>query len=170
MVTCTPVSGQSSYHRNVGRSQSLLGDYRLNMDTVNYLRPDTPTPNFQPTLSLSDFDRVTLEQMGLSPGQLEPPSSVAVQERVETPVPQRGIGGDRSGSGSGRDGGGGGGCGLSVYNSIEESIDVAKAWDAITSDAAIGMEAGFWARILEAFNNFKPDDAPPWKSDQIRKM
>ncbi|XP_042043798.1 probable H/ACA ribonucleoprotein complex subunit 1 [Salvia splendens] len=103
--------------------------------------------------------------------------------RVETPVPTRGGSGSRGGggrgggggcgtghvggrtgsgvgilsgegSGTGGSGGPGSGSNRGKQYTKDESIAVAKAWDAITSDTVVGTdqaEGSFWRRVMFAY-------------------
>ncbi|XP_047940474.1 U3 small nucleolar RNA-associated protein 25-like [Salvia hispanica] len=97
-----------------------------------------------------------------------------------------GGGGDRSGGRGGGGGGGRGGCGggdgdgdgdggggrQSTYYSNEESIAVARAWYAVTTDSIVGTDQTdvcFWNRVLDVYNEFKPDGSVERTTSQIRK-
>ncbi|XP_042031919.1 glutathione S-transferase T3-like [Salvia splendens] len=56
--------------------------------------------------------------------------------------------------------------------SKDESIAVAKAWDAITSDPVVGTDhesGSFWRRVMMAYEELKPDGAEKRDPEQIRK-
>ncbi|XP_047965126.1 RGG repeats nuclear RNA binding protein B-like [Salvia hispanica] len=85
-----------------------------------------------------------------------------------------GRGGGRSGGRRGGGGRGGGGSGgrRSTYYSNEESLAVARAWSAVTTDSIIGTDhtdVCFWNRILDVYNEFKPDGSVERTASQIRK-
>ena len=132
--------------------------YRPNMYAVNSPPIDTTTIFVPPTQSLTDFDSLTLEQMGISPGRWEnhvpPLSSAPVQGRVETPALNR-RGGRWVAAAVGEGEAAGGGMGV-VFYSMEEFVVVARVWCAITEDPAVGTKtkSNFWARVTAAYNEF----------------
>ncbi|XP_042032199.1 glycine, alanine and asparagine-rich protein-like [Salvia splendens] len=118
----------------------------------------------------------------------------------DTPVATRGGGSDGGGGGGGcRDGGGGsgnvsgaGGSGSGIWSATggassdsvpagrqkathytkEESVAVARAWDAATSDPKVGTdqnEVSFWKRVVAAYNEFKPRGAKSRDAEQLCK-
>ncbi|XP_042008913.1 glutathione S-transferase T3-like [Salvia splendens] len=110
----------------------------------------------------------------------------------DTPVATRGGGsGGCGGGGSGYVGGGGGsGSGVgfatgrassgslpagrqkATHYTKEESVVVAMAWDAATSDPIVGTDQNalsFWKRIVAAYNEFKPRGAKSRDAEQLHK-
>ncbi|XP_047979227.1 glycine, alanine and asparagine-rich protein-like [Salvia hispanica] len=82
-----------------------------------------------------------------------------------------GKGGRGGGGGGGGDGDGGGGR-RSTYYSNEESIAIARAWYAVTTDSIIctdQTDVCFWNRILDVYKKFKPDGSVERTASQIRK-
>ncbi|XP_042024795.1 GPI-anchored hemophore cfmA-like [Salvia splendens] len=84
--------------------------------------------------------------------------------------------GNVSGAGSGGGGSGSGsmeaGNRRGVHYTTAESIAVARAWDAATSDPIVGTdqtEVSFWKRVLLAYNDFKPRGARERDAEQLRK-
>ncbi|XP_042056158.1 glutathione S-transferase T3-like [Salvia splendens] len=76
------------------------------------------------------------------------------------------------GSGTGGSGGYGSGSNRGKPYTKDESIAVAKAWDAITSDPVVGTdqaEGSFWRRVMFAYEEFKPDGAERRDPEQLRK-
>ncbi|XP_047953874.1 glutathione S-transferase T3-like [Salvia hispanica] len=60
----------------------------------------------------------------------------------------------------------------STHYTKAESIVVARALDAVMSDAPVGTnhtELSFWRRVLVAYDDFKPRGAVPREPDQIHK-
>ncbi|XP_047948916.1 putative cryptochrome DASH, mitochondrial [Salvia hispanica] len=86
-------------------------------------------------------------------------------------------GGGRGGGDGDGDGSGSGGSESAVtsrggHYTKDESIAVARAWDAVTSDPCVGTdqtEMGFWKRVLLTYNEFKPRGAKPRDAEQLRK-
>ncbi|XP_042003636.1 glutathione S-transferase T2-like [Salvia splendens] len=59
-----------------------------------------------------------------------------------------------------------------IHYTKAESVAVARAWDAATSDPVVGTdqtEFSFWKRVVQAYNEFKPRDALPRDGEQLRK-
>ncbi|XP_047949430.1 keratin, type I cytoskeletal 10-like [Salvia hispanica] len=82
--------------------------------------------------------------------------------------------GRRGGGRGGGDGGGGDGGGnrRSTYYSNEESFAVARAWYAVTADSIVGTDQTdvcFWNRVLDVYNEFKPDGSVERTASQVRK-
>ncbi|XP_042009224.1 rRNA 2'-O-methyltransferase fibrillarin-like [Salvia splendens] len=74
------------------------------------------------------------------------------------------------GSGTGGSGGSGSGSNRGKPYTKDESIAVAKAWDAITSDPVVGTdqaEESFWRRVMFAYEKFKPDGAERRDPEQL---
>ncbi|XP_042008992.1 uncharacterized protein LOC121757529 [Salvia splendens] len=63
---------------------------------------------------------------------------------------------------------GGGG---TLYKEVE-SVAIARAWDAVTTDAIVGTDqinVCFWKRVLAVYNGFKPPGSAERTHDQVRK-
>ncbi|XP_042042604.1 glutathione S-transferase T3-like [Salvia splendens] len=76
------------------------------------------------------------------------------------------------GSGTGGSGGSGSGSNRGKLYTKDESVAVAKAWDAITSDPVVGNdqhEGSFWRRVTDAYEELKPEGAESRDPEQIRK-
>ncbi|XP_047961489.1 translation initiation factor IF-2-like [Salvia hispanica] len=197
--------GQSSAYqqRYAGRTQPGTGDYRPNMDAINFPSQFQSSP-FQSCHSpLDESDRFTWEQLMGSPD-----TPLPTLGRVETGRGGGGrSGGGRSGGGNGgRRGGGGGHGGGSARGGGDgdggqgggrggrgdggggqegggggrrgflytdaESIAIARAWDAVTTDAIVGTDQTdlcFWRKVLVVYNEFKPSGSVDRTPDQIRK-
>ncbi|XP_047949204.1 cold shock protein 2-like [Salvia hispanica] len=207
--------GQSPAYqqRYAGRTQPGTGDYRPNMDAINFPSQFQSSP-FQSSQSpLDESDRFTWEQLM---GSHDTPTTMP--SRVETGRGGGG-GGGRSGGGNGRRrGGGGGGRGggsargggngdggqqggrggrgqgdggdgqeggggghgdgdggrgrRGFLYTDAESIAIARAWDAVTTDAIVGTDQTdlcFWRKVLVVYNEFKPPGSVDRTPDQIRK-
>ncbi|XP_042012068.1 translation initiation factor IF-2-like [Salvia splendens] len=177
---------QPSQQRNLVRQPSGFGDYRPNMDVINNPSQQFQSSQFQYSPSpLSESDRYTWEQLMGTP---ETPTSGSVEMEAPTGGRRTGGGGRRGGGGSGRRGGGGGGRGGrehgptgggrggdrepatgdgrgggdrrgEKYND-DESLAVARAWEAVTTNPVIGTDQTdicFWRRVLTVYNGFKPE-------------
>ncbi|XP_042029901.1 alanine and glycine-rich protein-like [Salvia splendens] len=76
------------------------------------------------------------------------------------------------GSGTGGSGGSGSGSNRGKPYTKDESIAVAKAWDAITSNPVVGTDqadGSFWRRVMFAYEEFKPDGTERRDPEQLRK-
>ncbi|XP_042009288.1 zinc finger protein ZIC 2-like [Salvia splendens] len=124
-------------------SRSAFGDYRPNLDALNDPRPETPLHSSKSPLT--DADRDALEtMMGLLSPSVPDTPAVAVAAAGESSGGGRGGSHGDSGAGGGGGGGdeGGGseaavsgaGGGRAVHYTKAESLAVARAWDAVTSD------------------------------------
>ncbi|XP_042005690.1 calpain small subunit 1-like [Salvia splendens] len=87
-----------------------------------------------------------------------------------------GAGGSGSGVGSATGGASSGsvpaGRQKATHYTKEESVAVARAWDAATSDPIVGTDQntlGFWKRVVSAYNELKPRGAKSRDAEQLRK-
>ncbi|XP_042009100.1 uncharacterized protein LOC121757653 [Salvia splendens] len=190
---------QPSQQRNLVRQPSGFGDYRPNMDAINNPSQQFQSSQFQYSPSpLSESDRFTWEQLMGTPAT---PTSGSVEMEAPTGGRRTGGGGGRGGGdGSGRRGGGGGRRGGrehgptgggrggdrepatgggrgggdrrgEKYND-DESLAVARAWEAVTTNPVIGTDQTdicFWRLVLTVYNGFKPEGSVGRDEGLIRK-